>query len=157
MRCSRCGSEKLSVIDSRSDGGSSIRRRRECQECSYRFTTFEKVAYELPLVIKKGGGREPFSRDKVRIGIMRACEKRPVSVETIEEVLDRIEVALQESHCKEVTSEAVGELVMVELQGVDQIAYVRFASVYREFSDVNQFVDTLKNLPPPPRNDSAKD
>ncbi|MEZ4754017.1 MAG: transcriptional regulator NrdR [Bdellovibrionota bacterium] len=145
MHCPKCSSDKLSVIDSRGDGNS-IRRRRECQECAFRFTTFERVELSLPLVIKKDGRREIFNREKVRGGIMRACEKRPVSMEKIDRVVDSIERKINEMCVKEVSGEDIGRIVMEEIQSLDQIAYVRFASVYREFSDISQFVETLKNL-----------
>ena len=145
MRCPKCTSEKLSVVDSRGDGDS-IRRRRECQECNFRFTTFERVELTLPSVVKKDGRREMFSRDKVRGGIMRACEKRPVSIEDVDRLVDTIERKISEMCVKEVSGREIGTIVMEELQSLDQIAYVRFASVYREFSDIGQFVDTLKNL-----------
>ncbi|MCB0317697.1 MAG: transcriptional repressor NrdR [Bdellovibrionales bacterium] len=145
MHCPKCTSEKLSVVDSRSDGDA-IRRRRECQDCDFRFTTFERVELTLPLVVKKDGRRELFNRDKVRSGIMRACEKRPVSMEEIDRLVDNIEQKINNMCEKEVSGQTIGKIVMEELQSLDQIAYVRFASVYREFSDISQFVETLKNL-----------
>ena len=145
MHCARCNSEELAVIDTRSDGDS-IRRRRECQECQYRFTTYERVELALPMVIKKDGRREPFERFKIRAGIVKACEKRPVSVETIEAAVDAIEQRVAEQCLREIPSLTVGDYIMEALRAIDQIAYVRFASVYREFSDLNQFVDTLKSL-----------
>jgi transcriptional repressor NrdR len=145
MRCPKCSCERTSVIDSRSEAAS-IRRRRECQSCQFRFSTYERLERLLPLVVKKDLRREPFGRDKLRNGLRRACEKRPVSAEQIEEMLDRLESALSEMHEKEIASTAIGDLVMGELRGVDHIAYVRFASVYREFSDVHQFVETLDTL-----------
>jgi transcriptional repressor NrdR len=148
MFCPKCSSDKTSVTDSRSDGGA-IRRRRECQVCGYRFTTYERVEINLPVVIKKDGTREAFDREKVRTGLRRACEKRPVGMEVIDAAVDNIERRLQELCVKEVDSTAVGELVMDELRRIDKIAYVRFASVYREFSDVNQFVDALESLQQP--------
>jgi transcriptional repressor NrdR len=145
MKCPRCSSENLSVLDSRADG-EAIRRRRTCGECEARFTTFERVEYNLPLVVKKDGRREEFSRDKIRAGILRACEKRPVSIAAIDEAVERIEKRIQESLLKEIDSRGIGEMLMDELRVLDKIAYVRFASVYREFSDVSQFVDTLESL-----------
>lgn len=133
------------MTDSRSDGGA-IRRRRECGDCGYRFTTFERVEVVLPVVIKKDGSRANFDREKIRIGLRRACEKRPVSTETIDAAVDAIEKRVHELCQKEVESRLLGELVMDELRKMDKIAYVRFASVYREFSDVSQFVDTLESL-----------
>ncbi len=145
MFCPKCNSEKSSVTDSRSDGGA-IRRRRECSDCGFRFTTYERVELALPVVIKKDGSRENFDREKIRGGLRRACEKRPVSIEAIDAAVEAIEKRVQELCQKEVDSRLLGELVMDELRKMDKIAYVRFASVYREFSDVSQFVDTLKSL-----------
>jgi transcriptional repressor NrdR len=145
MRCLRCGSDHSSVIDSRGDADA-IRRRRECQECGFRFTTFERVEISLPAVVKKDGRREPFSRNKVKAGLTRACEKRPVSIETIDRMVEAIEYKLHELSVKEIQSREIGDMLMTELLAVDKIAYVRFASVYREFSDVNQFVDTLQGI-----------
>jgi transcriptional repressor NrdR len=145
MFCPKCSSEKTSVTDSRSDGGA-IRRRRECQVCGYRFTTYERVELSLPMVIKKDGRREAFDSEKIRGGFRRACEKRPVSTESIDTAVESIERRLQEMCVKEIDSRTIGELVMDELRRMDKIAYVRFASVYREFSDVSQFVDALQSL-----------
>lgn len=145
MFCPKCNSEKTSVTDSRSDGGA-IRRRRECSDCGFRFTTYERVELALPVVIKKDGSRDNFDREKIRSGLRRACEKRPVSIEAIDAAVEAIEKRVQELCLKEVDSRELGELVMDELRKMDKIAYVRFASVYREFSDVSQFVDTLKSL-----------
>ena len=145
MRCPRCSSERSSVIDSRGDG-EAIRRRRECQECEFRFTTFERIERAMPLIIKKDGRREQFDRSKIRAGLLRACEKRPVSIEEIDRTVDVIESLVHQLCVKELNSEQVGEFVMLELKRLDKVAYVRFASVYREFSDVSQFVDTLATL-----------
>ncbi len=145
MFCPKCNSDKSSVTDSRGDGGA-IRRRRECQDCGYRFTTYERVELLLPAVIKKDGRREVFDREKIRSGLRRACEKRPVSTEAIDVAVETIERRLQEMCVREVDSRVVGEAVIDELRKMDKIAYVRFASVYREFSDVNQFVDALESL-----------
>lgn len=145
MRCPRCTSDKSAVVDSRGDENS-IRRRRECQSCGFRFTTFERVELSLPMVIKKDGRREPFVREKVKAGIIRACEKRPVSMGDIEKTVDNIELKVSELCAKEVPSIQIGDFIMEALKGLDKIAYVRFASVYREFSDLNQFVDTLQSL-----------
>lgn len=145
MFCPKCNSDKSSVTDSRSDGGA-IRRRRECQDCGYRYTTYERVELVLPAVIKKDGRREVFDREKIRSGLRRACEKRPVSTEAIDAAVETIERRLQEMCVKEVDSRIVGEAVIDELRKMDKIAYVRFASVYREFSDVSQFVDALESL-----------
>lgn len=145
MKCPRCESEKLAVVDSRGDENS-IRRRRECQVCTYRFTTFERVELALPMVIKKDDRREPFEREKIKAGFVRACEKRPVSIDAIDKAVETVERRISELCVKEIPSRQIGEFVMDALRGLDQIAYVRFASVYREFSDVSQFVDTLQSL-----------
>ena len=135
------------VIDSRSSNeGKSVRRRRECSKCKKRFTTYEYVE-EVPLmVIKKDGRRESFDRNKIISGILKACEKRPVSVEKVEALVDRVEKELQKSFDKEVKAQVVGELVMDYLHKLDEVAYVRFASVYRQFKDINQFMKELKDL-----------
>jgi transcriptional repressor NrdR len=145
MICPRCSSDKLSVTDSRADGGA-IRRRRECSECGYRFTTYERVEFAFPVVIKKDGSRDNYDREKIRSGLRRACEKRPVSMEIIDGAVEAIERRIQELCQKEIESRLLGEMVMDALRAIDKIAYVRFASVYREFHDVNQFVDTLESL-----------
>ncbi|MBX7144490.1 MAG: transcriptional regulator NrdR [Oligoflexia bacterium] len=145
MKCPRCGSEELAVVDSRADENS-IRRRRECQDCKTRFTTFERVELSLPMVIKKDGRREQFDREKIRAGIVRACEKRPVSVDEVDRSVESLELKVSELCLREIPSRQIGELVMEVLKKLDTIAYVRFASVYREFSDVSQFVDTLQGL-----------
>lgn len=145
MRCPKCGSEELSVVDSRGDD-LAIRRRRECQSCQFRFTTYERIEFTLPMVVKKDGRREPYDRAKLKAGITRACEKRPVSTEAIEQAVEAIERKISELYVKELESRAVGDFVMEALKTLDKIAYVRFASVYREFSDISQFVDTLKSL-----------
>ena len=147
MKCPKCGCEESSVIDSRSDGNA-IRRRRECQDCTFRVTTFERIELSLPLVVKKDGRREQFDRQKLAAGIIRACEKRPVSIETIDNTVDAIEFRVSELRNKEIPSAEIGDFVMEALKKVDKIAYVRFASVYREFSDISQFVDTLQALVP---------
>ena len=147
MRCPFCGDMENKVIDSRlSKEGHVIRRRRECLHCQRRFTTYERIE-EMPLmIIKKDGRREEFCRDKVRSGITRACEKRNVSMNSIEDFLDELEQELRETGKKEIPSSVVGERVMVRLHELDEIAYVRFASVYREFKDVNDFVEELKTM-----------
>ena len=135
------------VIDSRlSKEGEMIRRRRECTHCLRRFTTYERVEETLPLVIKKDGRRENFDRSKILVGLHKACEKRPISVEVLEKLVDRIEQKLQESGEREVHSRVVGEQIMQELQSLDEVAYVRFASVYRSFKDVNEFMSEVKEL-----------
>ena len=147
MKCPFCSFADSKVVDSRPDkGGATIRRRRECESCGKRFTTHERVEEVLPLVTKRDGRREPFERMKLVAGIQKACEKRPVSVETIEKLVDRLEIRMQESGEKEVPSTALGEWVMTELHGVDQVAYVRFASVYRSFKDISEFMVELQDL-----------
>ncbi|MCB9029952.1 MAG: transcriptional repressor NrdR [Deltaproteobacteria bacterium] len=145
MRCTQCGCERSNVIDSRSspDG---IRRRRVCAECDSRFTTYERIEETAPLIVKKDGRRESFDHNKLRAGFIRACEKRPVSIETIDRAVADIEARCLEMDKKEIPSMLIGELVMSALREIDQVAYVRFASVYREFSDVSQFMDTLQGL-----------
>ena len=135
------------VVDSRlSPDGVSIRRRRECGGCEHRFTTYERVEVSLPYIIKKDGSRVPFAREKVAAGVRRACEKRPVSVEAIEAFVDRLEYKLQGIGEKELSSRVIGEEVMDFLRDVDEVAYVRFASVYRSFRDVGEFMQELKEL-----------
>lgn len=145
MRCTKCNSDNISVIDSRSDG-ETIRRRRECQSCGFRFTTYERIELSLPMVIKKDGRREPFNRDKIRTGLLRACMKRPLSMETIDGTVELIERRIAELCEKEIGSRDIGEFAMEALKDLDKVAYIRFASVYREFSDVSQFVEALKTL-----------
>lgn len=135
------------VIDSRlSKEGELIRRRRECAHCQRRFTTYERVEETLPLVIKKDGRRELFDRGKILNGLQKACEKRPISVTVLEKLIERIEQRLQESGEREVLSREIGEQIMQELQNLDEVAYVRFASVYRSFKDVNEFMNEVKEL-----------
>jgi transcriptional repressor NrdR len=147
VKCPFCSSDEDKVIDSRSSNeGKSVRRRRECLKCDKRFTTYEYVE-EIPLmVIKKDGRREAFDRNKIINGIMKACEKRPVSVEKVEAIVDRVEKELQKSFDKEVKAPVIGELVMENIHKIDEVAYVRFASVYRQFKDINQFMKELKDL-----------
>lgn len=147
MKCPFCGFVDTRVIDSRlGKEGNNIRRRRECTECERRFTTYERVEDTLPLVIKKDGRRESFDRLKIIAGMQRACEKRPVSIATIEKAVDRIELSLQESGEKEVNASRIGGAVMEALHDIDEVAYVRFASVYRQFKDINEFMAELKEL-----------
>lgn len=147
MKCPFCADTENRVIDSRiSKEGNAIRRRRECAACAKRFTTYEFVEEVLPMVVKKDGRREAFDRSKILAGIKKACEKRPVSIDAIEAVVDRIERSCQESQLKEIPSTFVGERVMQELHDLDKVAYVRFASVYRQFRDANEFFDELKDL-----------
>jgi len=147
MKCPFCAHGENKVIDSRiSKDGDAIRRRRECIGCGKRFTTYEFVEEVLPIVVKKDGRREPFDRTKIRSGIKKACEKRPISMDVIETLVDNVERACQEFQGKEIPSTAIGETVMRELQTLDGVAYVRFASVYRQFRDVSDFLDELKDL-----------
>lgn len=147
MRCPFCRDLENRVIDSRlGKEGDNIRRRRHCERCGRRFTTYERVEDALPMVVKKDGRREPFERGKIVSGLKRACEKRPISIDTIEGIADQIERALQESGDKEITSRAVGEMVMGALHDLDAVAYVRFASVYRSFRDVHEFMRELEDL-----------
>ena len=147
MRCPYCGNRNDSVIDSRvSRNGSSVRRRRECLKCKRRFTTYEYVERIPLMVIKKDGRREPFDREKLMNGVVVACEKRPVGMKRIEALVNAIERQLEKKHDKEVASKDIGELVMKQLHEMDEIAYVRFASVYRQFRDVGQFMKELKTF-----------
>jgi transcriptional repressor NrdR len=149
MKCPFCAHGENKVIDSRiSKDGDAIRRRRECLGCGKRFTTYEFVEEVLPVVVKKDGRREPFDRTKIRSGIKKACEKRPISMDAIETLVDNVERACQDVQGKEIPSTAIGEKVMRELQALDGVAYVRFASVYRQFRDVSDFLDELKDLLP---------
>ncbi len=147
MKCPFCANGENKVIDSRlSKDSSAIRRRRECLSCGRRFTTYEFVEEMLPTVVKKDGRRESFDRTKIRAGIKKACEKRPISIDAIEKAVENVERACQELQEKEITSSTVGELVMKELHDLDGVAYVRFASVYRQFRDVSEFMDELKDF-----------
>jgi transcriptional repressor NrdR len=147
MKCPFCTHDDTRVVDSRlGKEGNNIRRRRECIDCERRFTTYERVEETLPLVIKKDGRREVFDRHKIISGIQRACEKRPVSIATIEKVVDQMEVKLQESGEKEIAASRIGEAIMEALQSLDEVAYVRFASVYRQFRDINEFMSELTDI-----------
>jgi transcriptional repressor NrdR len=147
MRCPYCGNLEDKVVDSRlSSEGNSIRRRRECLKCERRFTTYERIEETPLMVIKKDGRREPFERKKILTGLVKACEKRPISMEKLEQLVDKIEFTLQRDYEKEVKSKDIGELAIRLLQALDDIAYVRFASVYRQFKDVNQFMKEIKDL-----------
>ncbi len=147
MRCPFCDNQETKVIDSRpTEDGHAIRRRRECERCSRRFTTYEKVEEVILMVAKKDGSREAFDRTKLMNGILKACEKRPVTVATIENMVDQIERGLNNMMEKEIESSFIGELIMEQLKDVDQVAYVRFASVYRQFTDVNTFVAEIEKL-----------
>lgn len=147
MKCPFCPRTESKVIDSRvSKDGGIIRRRRECEGCGKRFTTYERVEEPLPVVAKKDGRREPFDRAKIAGGITKACEKRPVATATIEAVVDAVERWAQEQGEPEIASAAIGERVMEELHGLDEVAYVRFASVYRSFKDIGEFMSELNDL-----------
>ena len=147
MRCPFCGYEESKVIDSRpTDEGERIRRRRECLQCTKRFTTYEMIESLPIVVIKKDKSRETFDRQKLMTGMLRACEKRPVSVETLDKAITDIENVIQNSLDREVQSDKIGELVMEKLKGIDEVAYVRFASVYRQFKDINTFMSELNKL-----------
>jgi len=147
MKCPYCGHIEDRVVDSRPSGdGEAIRRRRECESCGKRFTSYERVEEVMPMVVKKDGRREPFDRMKVFSGLKKACEKRPISMDTLEDVTSEIERALNEGHEKEMPAEAIGEEIMRRLHELDQVAYVRFASVYRDFKDINEFMSELTDL-----------
>ena len=147
MKCPYCENEESRVIDSRhTEDGHAIRRRRECEACGRRFTTYEKVEEMILMVIKKDGRREAFDRSKLLNGIIRACEKRPVSIADMEKIVDEIERGLNNMMEKEVDSTFIGELVMERLKDLDEVAYVRFASVYRQFTDINTFVAEIEKL-----------
>ena len=147
MRCPFCDNEDTKVIDSRPiDDGKAIRRRRECEKCVKRFTTYEKVETTIIMIIKKDGSRQAFDRDKLMNGIIKACEQRPVALADIERVVDSIERGLNNMMEKEVKSTFLGELVMEQLKDLDEVAYVRFASVYRSFKDVNTFIKEIEAL-----------
>ncbi|SES64911.1 transcriptional repressor NrdR [Natronincola peptidivorans] len=147
MNCPFCSHYESKVVDSRpTDEGQSIRRRRECISCTKRFTTYEKIE-EIPLIIiKKSGNREPFNRNKILNGILKSCEKRPVALKDIENIVNEIEKQLYNSMEKEIKTELIGELIMDHIKKLDEVAYVRFASVYREFKDINTFMGELRKL-----------
>ncbi|MCY7013706.1 transcriptional regulator NrdR [Streptococcus sanguinis] len=147
MRCPKCSGNKSSVVDSRqAEDGNTIRRRRECEECQHRFTTYERVEERTLVVVKKDGTREQFSRDKIFNGIIRSAQKRPVSSDEIEEIVNRIEQKVRSQSDNEINSEYIGSLVMDELAELDEITYVRFASVYRSFKDVGELESLLKQI-----------
>jgi transcriptional repressor NrdR len=147
MKCPYCSSETIKVIDSRpSEEQNAIRRRRQCEACNRRFTTYETVESAPLIVIKKDNSREPYSRDKLLSGVIRSCHKRPVSMSQIDSVIDTIENCLYNTLKKEIESNYIGQLVMENLKDLDQVAYVRFASIYREFKDINTFMDELEKI-----------
>jgi len=145
MRCPYCMHENTKVVDKR-DTPDAIRRRRECLKCGKRFTTYERIEMSGLIVVKKDGRRERFDRNKLKIGIIKACEKRPISNEMIDEMIDEIETELRNKGNTEVSSRSIGELVMKKLKKIDKIAYIRFASVYREFTDIESFQNELEKL-----------
>lgn len=147
MKCPFCGHTENKVIDSRiSKDGKAVRRRRECLGCAKRFTTYEYVEEVLPMVVKKDGRREQFDRQKILNGIKKACEKRPISMESIDKMVENVEQSCQEMQLEEISSNVIGEKIMSELKSFDGVAYVRFASVYRQFRDVGEFMSELKDL-----------
>lgn len=147
MKCPYCGDENIKVIDSRpADENNAIRRRRQCEKCMKRFTTYEKVETIPLVVIKKDNNRETYERSKIEAGVMRACHKRPISVHQINALIDEVETTIFNREEKEIESKVIGELVMDKLKDLEAVAYVRFASVYREFKDVNTFMDELKKM-----------
>ena len=146
MKCPYCSAPDTKVLDSRnSDEGSAIRRRRKCESCQKRFTTFETVELSMPMVIKRDGRREPYNKEKINHGIQKSCEKRPISAIQIERIINNIEKAILDISDKEIHSKDVGNLVMMYLRHLDPVAYVRFAAVYRKFQDVEEFVNELKH------------
>lgn len=156
MHCPFCSAEDTKVIDSRLvAGGDQVRRRRECTKCAERYTTYEVAELVMPRVIKQNGNREPFDEEKLRAGFLRALEKRPVSVEDIEAVINNIKHALRATGEREIQSLVLGELVMDHLKKLDKVAYVRFASVYRSFEDISEFQDAIDSLQAEPAEDTA--
>lgn len=147
MRCPFCGKDNTRVIDSRpAEDGNAIRRRRECDVCRKRFTTYEKVEMIPLIVIKKDNDRETYDRSKIEGGVFRACHKRPISADQIKSMIDEVEAGIFKKEAREISSREIGEMVMEKLKDLDSVAYVRFASVYREFKDVNTFMDELKKM-----------
>ena len=146
MKCPYCGKENTRVIDSRPTDDSSIRRRRQCDECGKRFTTYEKVETLPLIVVKKDNNREPYDREKIVAGIVRSCHKRPISMTQINDMVDDIEGQIFSMGEKEIPTTTIGSIVMDKLKDLDEVAYVRFASVYREFKDVNTFMDEIKKI-----------
>ena len=147
MKCKFCNNANSKVIDSRlNEDGTSIRRRRECTECGRRFTTFEEYETIPVLVVKSDGSRQPFDTEKIKRGIIKACEKRPVTIVQIEQVVNDIEKEIYNTLAQEVSTQTIGELVMKGIKGLDQVAYIRFASVYRQFTDVSNFIELLDDF-----------
>ncbi|MEW6165254.1 MAG: transcriptional regulator NrdR [Pseudomonadota bacterium] len=157
MRCPYCNEDNTQVVDTReNEEGDTVRRRRRCLACDKRFTTYERVELQLPLVVKKNGSRVDYDRDKLKSSMMLALRKRPVTTESVESALDRIEEKLVQLAEREVNSDRVGELVMRELKKLDKVAYIRFASVYRNFADVDEFSDAIREVKTPRRRAPAK-
>ena len=157
MRCPKCGGQEDRFIDSRSSKeGATIRRRRECLSCSHRFTTYEEIEHELLTVIKRDGRREPFSKEKLVMGMKRACQKRPVSEESIGTAVDRIVEGVAEDYEREVPAQVIGERVMRELRALDPVAYIRFASIYRQFEEITDFVEEATRLAALPKPDKRQ-
>ncbi|QYE97554.1 transcriptional regulator NrdR [Paraclostridium sordellii] len=146
MLCPYCNYKESKVIDSRHTDGQSIRRRRECESCKKRFTTYETIEFTPIMVIKKDNSRESFDRNKIKNGILKSSEKRPISIEQVEEIVLYIENDINRSYISEIESKKIGEMVMDKLKDMDEVSYVRFASVYRQFKDINTFVKELKNI-----------
>ena len=146
MQCPYCNYKESKVIDSRHTDSKSIRRRRECESCKMRFTTYEKIETTPVMVIKKDNSRECFDGEKIKYGILKACEKRPVSIDQIDKIVSYVENEINKYYISEIESVKIGEMVMDKLKDVDEVAYVRFASVYRQFKDINTFVKELKNI-----------
>ena len=157
MRCPYCSEDNTQVVDTReNEEGDTVRRRRRCLVCDKRFTTYERVELQLPLVVKKNGSRVEFERDKLKSSMMLALRKRPVTTESVESALDRIEEKLVQLAEREVNSDRVGELVMRELKKLDKVAYIRFASVYRNFADVDEFSEAIREVKTPRRRTTQK-
>ncbi|MEW6293766.1 MAG: transcriptional regulator NrdR [Pseudomonadota bacterium] len=157
MKCPYCGEDNTQVVDTReNEDGDTVRRRRRCLACDKRFTTYERVELQLPLVVKKNGSRVDYDREKLKSSMMLALRKRPVTSESVENALDRIEEKLVQLAEREVASDRVGELVMRELKKLDKVAYIRFASVYRNFEDVEEFSEAIREVKTPRRRSSSK-
>ena len=157
MRCLYCGNLESNVVDSRStDDGTAIRRRRECLNCGRRFTTYEKIESVPIIVVKKDGSRQPYDREKLQRGIMNACASRPVSIDMVDHMLDEIETTVHNSLEREVSSVKIGEMVMDRLRKIDEVSYVRFASVYKQFKDIDTFKAELEKLVAKSRGDDKK-
>lgn len=146
MQCPYCNYKESKVVDSRHTDNKSIRRRRECESCKKRFTTYEIIETTPIMVVKKDNSREVFDREKIKTGIIKSCEKRPVSIEQIESIVSYIENEINKEYLSEINTEKIGEMVMEKLKDIDEVSYVRFASVYRQFKDINTFVSELKNI-----------